>query len=94
MTSPQEALQKAREQDGGWIEHDGKGMPVYGDVLVYVRFPDGYEDTADKDGQPLEPSHADEWGDNWTWPAGHPTFADIVAYRLHTPAPSLSEEKP
>lgn len=79
-------------QNDGWIEHDGKGMPVDGGVLVYVRFPDGYEDTADKDGHPLEPSHAEEWGDNWLWPAGRATFGDIVAYRIHTPSPPRAKE--
>jgi hypothetical protein len=27
--------------EGEWIKHDGKGMPVDGDVLVRVKFGDG-----------------------------------------------------
>lgn len=87
-----EALQTP-EQDIGWIAHDGKGMPVDGAALVYVRFRDGYEDTKDRDGNPLEPSHADEWCDNWNYPALKPGFADIVAYRLHKPSPSSQGEE-
>lgn len=30
----------ARYKFGPWIKHDGKGMPVDGDTLVCVRFPD------------------------------------------------------
>lgn len=29
---------------GEWIKHDGKGMPVAGDVMVLCRFADGSDD--------------------------------------------------
>lgn len=87
MTSPQEALQKAREQDGGWIEHDGKGMPVYGDTPVQVRQRDGWTC-----GNYVNASYWAVSHDNWTHD-GKRQMYDIVAYRLHTPA-SSSEERP
>lgn len=64
----------------GFIEHDGKGMPVDGKTLVHVRFVDGRED---KDAMmaswwsPIAGSR-----DHWTR-SGHD--ADITHYSVVTP---------
>lgn len=53
---------------GEWIKHDGKGMPVAGDVMVLCRFNDGY----DEELHGLPPIRADFWlddsleGSNWS----------------------------
>lgn len=66
-----------------WIEHDGKGMPVDGEILVHVRFPDGYEDTHDYQGNPLKPDRADYWSRSWDWMRpGAPLDVEIFAYRV------------
>ena len=52
---------------GEWIKHDGKGMPVAGDVMVLCRFNDGADEELEGD----IPSRADYWDgptplcDNW-----------------------------
>ena len=79
MTSPKETLQKAREQDGGWIEHDGGKQPIDDKVTVEIRFRGGE----------TEVGHAKYW--YWKHDQDE---SDVVAYRLHTPAPSSSEAKP
>lgn len=78
MTSPQEALQKAREQDG-WTEWTGGDRPHHPSTTVEVRFRDGRQEVG--------VSAFAYW-----WHEG--ANDDILAYRLHTPAPSSSEEKP
>lgn len=40
---------------GNWIAHDGQGMPVSGDTLVYTRHSNGFDD--------LNPTRADFWHD-------------------------------
>jgi len=69
-----------------WIEHDGKGMPVDGDTLVYVRFADGWEDERDAFGNDLSPDKAKVWGSgpssNWVWGEQRPIHLEIVAYRI------------
>lgn len=68
-----------------WIEHDGKAMPVDDETLVYVRFPDGYEDTVSYEGEPLQPSPANYWSDSWVWSRPGPLNVEIVAYRICKP---------
>lgn len=82
--SPIETLQP--EQSGGWIEHDGKGIPVARETMVMVRHPDGVVSG---------PTTAGFWlgGLNpWHRSCGSALLA-ISAYRLHTPA-SSSEDQP
>ncbi len=67
----------------GWIEHDGKGMPVDGDTLVICKFRDGDEE---KDGE--------EWAAKF-WHSSDPALsnwvhiygrnAEIVAYKVVKP---------
>lgn len=61
------------ENKDGWIEHDGKGMPVDGETLVNVRLRDGIEFD---DGQTL----ASDWGLCWRHDPEHRN--DIIAYRI------------
>lgn len=61
----------------GWIEHDGKGMPVPADTRVELRFRDGDTMTGnagfwDDEG---------EEGSNWRFVKCDPDL-DIVAYRI------------
>lgn len=44
---------------GEWVAHDGKGMPVAGDVMVLCRFNDG----CDEELEGLPPSPAEYWDD-------------------------------
>jgi hypothetical protein len=68
-----------------WQPHDGTGMPVDGFTLVTVRF---RNDRIDKG-----------FRANWYagWAGTHDHWAreggdrDIVAYRVHTPAPEQGE---
>lgn len=53
----------------GWIEHDGKGMPVDGETEIEVMYADGIK----FDGR------ADEWT-GWDW-EGH-LMTRIVRYRI------------
>lgn len=64
--------------DDGWIEHDGKGMPVAPEAYVYVRFRDGATDE-DVD----EPWRARCWAECWNHQRdnSNPT-CDIVAYKV------------
>jgi len=90
MTSSLKTPQ-AREQISGWIEHDGKGMPVDGGTLVDIRFDDGDVNFAVKASE-LTLDYAgvpDDWWKHEGCEGEH-----IVAYRLHTPAPSSSEDQP
>lgn len=73
-----------------WIEHDGKGMPVDGETLVHVRFPDGYEDTVSTEGEALQPSPANYWSTSWSWTNTTPLNVEIIAYRVHTPASEVA----
>lgn len=79
MTSP-----KSKEQvvpEGGWIEHDGKGMPIDGDTKVVLRFRDG-----DTRVGTAGFWHGDDGeGTQWVFDEGDPDF-DIVAYRIIQPA--------
>lgn len=88
--TPKETLLKAREQNSGWVEHDGKGMPVDGGTLVDIRFDDGDVNFAVKASE-LTLDYAgvpDDWWKHEGCEGEH-----IVAYRLHTPA-SSSEDQP
>ncbi len=64
-----------------WIEHDGSGMPVPGDTLVYTRHSNGFDDSFC-----VEPMRADWWhedepeSDSWSINDG----VYIVAYRVVT----------
>ena len=71
---------------GEWIEHDGKGMPVAGGVVVDVRFRDGHVVNALPANywDSLYPEHAN--CSNWVTPIyGDPLDSRIVAYRVHPP---------
>ena len=61
---------------GGWIAHDGKGMPVDGNTLVWVKFDDGGDDTHNP-----SPKTAEWWqggADSWSPEA----WTKIAAYRI------------
>ena len=66
-------------EGGGWIEHDGKGMPVDGDAKVFVRFREAGE---------RGPSLARFWGrckpSCWSH-TGVESGLDIIAYRVVKP---------
>ena len=70
-----------------WIEHDGKGMPVDGDVLVAVRFKDGEPGFDDS---PIPASYWHNYealASNWIAVPDDP-YDDgftISAYRIATP---------
>lgn len=65
-------------ENGEWIEHDGKGMPVGGDTRVEVRFRDGFEGSI---------TNAVYWDDgerqysNW-WDSSISPKVDITHYRI------------
>lgn len=67
-----------------WIDHDGKGMPVDGDVLVAVKFKDGDEDFINF---PIRAEywHSDNEGSNWVASNTDDDDALITAYRIATP---------
>lgn len=64
-----------------WIEHDGSGMPVSGDTLVYIRDSTGFDDSFC-----TEPMRADWWHeddpnfDSWTDNGEGNVY--IVAYKV------------
>lgn len=66
-----------------WIEHDGSGMPIPGNTLVYVRLKNGFDDSFCE-----KPWRAHTWHDpeplhsNWHAEAGND---QIVAYRVVQP---------
>lgn len=66
----------------GWIKHDGKGMPVDGDVLVLCRFRDGEDEVSFG----WKPSKASYWHHSCkglsNWVHELPSSADIIAYRI------------
>lgn len=76
----------SQEQNSGWIEHDGKGIPdkLDGATEVFVRF---------RDGEIASPETASYWSDDhqgpdfWCW-LDADSGSDIVAYKVHTPSPS------
>lgn len=63
-----------------WIEHDGKGMPVDGETVVFVKFGDGGED--------WRHNKASFWHDGnprysfWVWNHDRPGSLEIEAYSL------------
>lgn len=77
------------DQNDGWIEHDGKGIPVDGGIQVKVRQRDGWVSGAYVNASYWSVSH-----DNWTH-GGKRKMYDIVAYRIHSPSPprALSKEE-
>lgn len=62
-----------------WIKHNGKGMPVLGDVKVEVIMASGFEHDADLAKNWLE---RDGSRSNWHHDLGSPHPCDIVAYRV------------
>ena len=63
-----------------WIEHDGKGMPVDGEVIVDVKFPDG---VVVSELRAKHWHHAYTDASNWYRPDwDHHTNARISAYRI------------
>lgn len=83
MTAPHQP----QPHTDGWIQHDGKSMPVDGRTPVDVCFNDGWT-SEDKPGVSACP--AEEWG--WTWGSdgSAPGRFDIIAYRL---SPSTTQSK-
>lgn len=74
-----------------WIEHDGKGMPVDGETLVYAKFADGYSDNPRlRNPIPASYWHEPLWeqkglyadSSNWVWPENGPRDSHIVAYMI------------
>jgi hypothetical protein len=66
-----------------WIKHNGKGMPVDGDTPVYVRQRCGFESTR------VAPAVFWKAGyDNWIRASKKFSGYDIIAYRIHKPAPA------
>lgn len=70
----------------GWIEHDGKGMPVDADTWVLCKFRDGEDELS----MGRTPAKAVYWHDNdalcSNWVHGvSQCGAEIVAYRVVTP---------
>lgn len=67
-----------------WIEHDGSGMPVPGDTLVYTRHSDGFDDSFCS-----YPTEASFWDGPFpelsSWLKSDDDDAYIAAYRIVTP---------
>lgn len=74
--------------NAGWIEHDGKGMPVSGVTLVEIKCRDGWETKY--------PTPADEWADHAEDTAGmwlsRGVGTDILSYRVFSKAITAAEE--
>lgn len=73
----------SEDSEDGWIDHDGKGMPVEASTVVKVKFRDGVFSFVDME--------AREWGpdtisqrDFWVFGDDQP-LADIIAYRVVKP---------
>lgn len=71
-----------------YIDHDGKGMPVDGDTLVFIKQAGGY---CDEDNHAVgiaakfwhNPDEEEVPEDsNWFWPANGPTDFHIIAYKV------------
>ena len=63
----------------GWIEHDGKGMPVGGETRVQVRYEDGIESSE----LPARFCHSKQKRfDDWSRSKGS---RHIIAYRVVKP---------
>lgn len=65
-------------ENGEWIEHDGKGMPVDGETMVQVRYRDGLE------GSILRADFLDDENparSNW-WYSEVGPYEDITHYRI------------
>lgn len=48
-----------------WIEHDGSGMPVPGDTLVYARHSNGFDDSFCKNPTQADYWHEEGYGSSW-----------------------------
>lgn len=57
--------------EAGWVEHDGKGLPVPSASRVSVML-------RGNNGEPTPPYYADAW--DWLWSRMEPS-GDIIAYR-------------
>lgn len=68
--------------ESDWIEHDGSGMPVPGDTLVYVRLGGGWDDTWCGAPRTADWWHEDEPEDS-SWVGV--SSSHIVAYRIVEP---------
>lgn len=62
----------------GWIEHDGKGMPVDGDTIVAIRCRDGVEFMS----HPASDFLGDGNGSKGDWWKKRFLDVDIVAYKV------------
>ena len=65
-----------------WIEHDGSGMPVPGDTLVYVKCGDGYDDSDCESPERADFWHDYEYPENSSWLRTEGYDYNIVAYRV------------
>jgi hypothetical protein len=66
--------------DNDWIEHDGKGMPVDGDVHVKVKFRDGDEYKSITNASYWDDN--DPMASNWVWIYDLAPSTDITHYRI------------
>lgn len=62
----------------GWVEHDGKGMPVDGDTIVAIRCRDGVEAMS----YPASDFLGDKHGFKGDWWRNQGLGVDIVAYKV------------
>ena len=79
---PGNELPADNTEGGEWIEHDGKGMPVDGEAVVDVMFPDGEVVTAHKAGFW---DYSDRNSSNWVVPQWGNSGSRIIAYRVVKP---------
>ncbi len=75
MSGQVETKEAKMAKAGEWIEHDGKGMPVDGDVLVHVKFAVGGSD------EDCEPQTAMWWNHEENW-IDHQDPFSITHYRI------------
>lgn len=73
------AAKEMEMTETGWIEHDGKGLPVPEDTLVLVKYRNGVGSEYGP------PSRAYRWGDgevNSNWNHHYLSGSDIIAYKV------------
>lgn len=68
-----------------WIEHDGTGMPVAGDLYVHIETRDGYQSAARADAFTAEKNEGFDWWRHYSdeeMPNGRDVDDDIVRYAI------------
>lgn len=65
----------------GWIKHDGRGLPIEGSTIVFVRWRDGKDDSHEAQGETAESWTRGKcnW---WLWSEGSKNALDIVAFKI------------